>query len=382
MIKRKKLLVIGMIDSIHLARWLELFRDIPIDFLIFSSSPNRIVHSRIQALTKNSSSATFQISLFSRFFSLPSWVMDRILDDALRSRMLSHMLARFKPDIVHAVEFQSAGYLALKSLRRIDAKHRPKLLITNYGSDIFWYQQYPHHLSKIKSLLEIADGYSAECSRDVVLARNYGLTTPNVHVFPNSAGIDAAQLLGTELEANPRTSIAIKGYQGRFGEALIALSVIEAMAKELGALKIEIFSANRSTIRQAKKLSKSTNLSIFAHPKNSLTHSQMLELFRRSILYIGLSKSDGISTSMIEAMSQGCIPIQTVTSCANEWVNDCESGFLVSSSDKPSISGAISKIIGDEIFRKQAAANNLKVIEERYIIEKIKSKAIAFIDSV
>ena len=38
-------------------------------------------------------------------------------------------------------------------------------------------------------------------------------------------------------------------------------------------------------------------------------------------MYIGASKSDGISTSFLEALCLGAYPIQTNTSCANEWIN-------------------------------------------------------------
>ncbi len=47
----------------------------------------------------------------------------------------------------------------------------------------------------------------------------------------------------------------------------------------------------------------------------------MLEEFSKSRIYIGASRSDGVSTSFLEALATGAYPIQTSTSCANEWVS-------------------------------------------------------------
>jgi glycosyltransferase involved in cell wall biosynthesis len=47
----------------------------------------------------------------------------------------------------------------------------------------------------------------------------------------------------------------------------------------------------------------------------------MHENFANSRVYIGASRSDGISTSFLEALVLGAYPIQTNTSCGNEWVD-------------------------------------------------------------
>jgi glycosyltransferase involved in cell wall biosynthesis len=46
----------------------------------------------------------------------------------------------------------------------------------------------------------------------------------------------------------------------------------------------------------------------------------MYEKFANSRIYIGASRSDGISTSFLEALILGAYPVQTDTSCANELV--------------------------------------------------------------
>ena len=55
----------------------------------------------------------------------------------------------------------------------------------------------------------------------------------------------------------------------------------------------------------------STNLRISAVPSGNLGHEEVLKLLSESEIYIGHSLSDGISTSMLEAMAMGAVPIQT-----------------------------------------------------------------------
>ena len=140
--KRIKVLIVAMVDSIHVARWLELFRDTEYDFTIISSSPNRRIHPRIDALAKSArlSGATYEIHPFSRWLSVPAWLLDRILRDRIRGWMIRRTIRSLQPDFVHAMELQNAGYATSVAFESLTRETRPPLLVTNYGSDIYWFQ--------------------------------------------------------------------------------------------------------------------------------------------------------------------------------------------------------------------------------------------------
>jgi glycosyltransferase involved in cell wall biosynthesis len=65
----------------------------------------------------------------------------------------------------------------------------------------------------------------------------------------------------------------------------------------------------------------------FTTVSNPLSHKEILENLEKSLIYIGCSRSDGISTTFLEALATGCYPVQTSTSCASEWI---EKGFQAS----------------------------------------------------
>ena len=122
-------------------------------------------------------------------------------------------------------------------------------------------------------------------------------------------------------------------------------------------------------------------MSIESIGKHKLTHNELLELFRNSRIYIGLSKSDGISTSCIEAMTQGCIPIQSDSSCANEWFTDGSSGFLVKYYDYKNIADKVKFLVNNSIFILEAQQMNFEVVTNNYDLDKISKKSIDFYDS-
>ena len=125
-------------------------------------------------------------------------------------------------------------------------------------------------------------------------------------------------------------------------------------------------------------MSRETGLGITAHKKGALGHAEVLGLFRTSLIYVGHSLSDGISTSMLEAMAMGAIPIQTCTSCADEWVIDGETGFLVEPNDTESIKTAVISILKSNFDSDRARSENHKVIETRYDPVKLGAIAVTY----
>jgi hypothetical protein len=82
------------------------------------------------------------------------------------------------------------------SLRAL-SKSKPqglRFIATNWGSDIFWFQRFPKHRAKLQALLKLADAYSAECHRDVALARELGFTGDALPVIPKAGGFPKAYL--------------------------------------------------------------------------------------------------------------------------------------------------------------------------------------------
>lgn len=363
-----------MYDSVHSARWLAQFQDQDFEFLLFPSSPHRRVHPMLKDLVEKSAVAIYRFAPASRFYGLPLWLADKFLGNALRGSLVKMAILRWKPAVVHALELQNAGYIALRAIRGMKSRSF-SFIATNWGSDIYWFRQFPGHSKKLRELLGIATAYSCECQRDVELARELGFTGIVMPVVPNAGGFSSEALSRAVPPLSERKVIALKGYHGWVGRAKIALEALELIQDQIRNYRIEIYSANGTTLRAARKFANRTGITVVSHGKGKLSHSQVLELFSRARIYVGLSLSDGISTSLLEAMAMGAIPVQTSTACCDEWLTN--TGVAVGVLDKESVAAAI--LSGLELSNSQQNADiNRATIREKASAEKISQTAKSF----
>ena len=374
---RKKVIVICMLDSSHSARWLSQFRNQQVDFTLIPSTPNRKVHPSIRELILNSSnSATYSLSHVFRFLTIPIWALDVILGNRLRGFIVSLISKRHKSDYIHALELNHAGYIASKA-SRFGLATNTRIISTNWGSDIYWFQKYERHQKQITELMKASHFHSAECHRDLALATKYGFEGKFLEVSPNAGGIPTEFLSKDLVPPSGRSVILVKGYETFVGRASIALDAISEISKELMEYEIIVYSANQKTIRSVRRIRKEANLNVRAIPKKRLSHSEMLNLFGTARAYIGVSLSDGISTSLLEAMAMGSFPIQTNTSCAEEWIEDGVTGKLIGPNQEE-VKKSLQLALRNDSLVDQASVVNRKTIETKCNEEQIKLKSLKF----
>ena len=348
-----------MADSVHMANWLHQFRGRKYEFLIVSSSPHRRLHPKLRSLLVTPG---YSMPFLSRYFSVFLWLADRILSDRIRGGLIAKHINHFNPDVVHILEFQNAGYAFLRAAKKIRKPDNAAVLLTPYGSDIYWFANYQGHLRRIKALLQLADAMSCECRRDEELATNLGFLgvfTPRIPAF------GALRLVGRPVGFARRNTIVIKGYHNKWGRAGEALKALRRICDQLEGYDLVIYSANLSTYFHWFFFWMRTGLKPRIHHKGKLSQDQLFEIFDRALVFIGLSRSDGISASMVEAMAHGAIPIQSRTSCCGEWMDDGIGGFLVDYEDVAAISAAVIRILRDQVFWNEASQHNLQALQER-----------------
>jgi glycosyltransferase involved in cell wall biosynthesis len=294
-------------------------------------------------------------------------LVDRFTSDWLRGTLISLNALGFKPDVVHVLEFQNGGYSYLRAAQMSKAIRAAKLLLTPYGSDIYWFQKFPAHLKRISKLVARADAFSAECLRDELLATKYGFSGA---LGPRIPAFGAMELNSARSLNSARNRIAIKGYQNHWGQALNALSAIESISSELHDYEITLFSCNRVTIKAASLLSRKTGLNVTAYGKGALSNAEVQRIMSESIAMIALSTSDGISASMIEAMANGAVPIQSRTSCCDEWLDQGVGGFLVDFDNVKDVAEKLKFIVQNPGFRESAALHNFASLQAKLSPEK------------
>ena len=397
-----KILFITMSDSIHSARWINNITDQGWKIHVFPTEDFVGLHpllqdkniffyrSRfVQYLIKKYKSKKTVSGKFSQNSPITKDVPSPVLLRAIfkkffpnyKIKKLCSVIKKIKPDIIQSMHIQEAGYLTLeakKILNRDPKFNFPVWIVTNYGSEIDLFGKTIYHKEKIKEVLKNCDYYSAECQRDLEYAKNFGFKGKYLSVIPNSGGIDFENVnkLASKLKPSLRKNIMIKGYQGWAGRALVALRAIERCTDILDGYEILIYSIDTNEVLiKAELLENDLKIPVKIIGSEA-NHDDILKYHGQSRMSIGLSISDAISTSFLEAMAMGSFPIQSDTSCAKEWAKDGRNFILVSPEDPEIVEKAIRKALADDKMVDQAAKENYGLLFNSLEKSKIKEKII------
>lgn len=389
-----KLLLVAMSDSVHTARWLSQISDQGWDIHLFPSIDcgllhtalrNVIVHVPIYGRRQSDKSVKIRgLSLFNDFIATGlnfAISKARFYKKYQVSRLLG-VIRKVKPDIIHSLEIQHAGYLTLEAKKLLKGKF-PPWIVTNWGNDIYLFGRLSEHEAKIREVLAACDYYSCECQRDVYLAEAYGFKGRIFPVFPNTGGFDLESIykLRQSGPISERRLIMLKGYQHWQGRALVGLRALERCADILKGYMVAIYLGFTQEVKIAAELfTHSTGIPVKMIPY--VSHEEMLRYHGQARISICVNISDGVSTSFLEVLVMGSFPIQSWTACADEWVEDGKTAILVPPEDPDVIEKAIRRALTDDDLVNRAAELNWKTAVERLDQSKLKPKAIEIYTTV
>lgn len=380
-----KIFFIALPNSIHTYRWINQLRDENYEIYLFPSYDNQWpIHNFKGVKVLNNYYWIFKILnklYIKKYFIFLYKVLVLIrfkFDKDYYVKKLIKKIRKTKPDIIHTLETQGAGYLFFESLKR--KNNNIPWLHTNWGSDIYIYGKIDEHKSKINNVLSSCDYYSCECERDIDLAIKNGFKGKYFQPYPNTGGFDLSHISNIRNMSVPtsqRRYILLKGYQGWAGRALFGLRALERCADILYDYKILIFSNTDALdiIIASKVFTNKTGIEIELIPVDT-SHDEILKYQSRSRVYLGLSIGDAISTSLLESMAMGSFPIQSCTSCADEWIVNNETGIIVPPEDPEMIELAIRKAISNDSLVDEASNLNFKKIQDKANYQLLKHKTI------
>lgn len=366
----ERVLVVGMLDSVHLAKWLTQFKDEDIIFYLIPSSPHRRIHAGIQELVLGKQESKYWLSPVSRF-GLGFWLIDKFLGKTISALLIANAVRTFRPNFIHLIETQNAGYSYLRAISMLQGMVNIPTLLTLYGSDLFWFSKFRFHRKQLKALLPKISVLSAECERDQLLASQLGFKGKFAPLMPAFGSVQFQRL-----EAGlKRNLIVVKGYQNKWGQAAVALEAVRRLKEQLAAFEVVVYSCDKATLRIVSKLNKRENMQIRAYPKHALSNSEVIKLMSNAICFIGLSKSDGLPASTIEAIGSGAIPIQSNTSCAGAWIENGTSGYIVDYWDVNSVVKHLEEICSAPSTVVSRASVQALTVQQAFNASQIFAKA-------
>jgi glycosyltransferase involved in cell wall biosynthesis len=373
-----RILFVAQAVSIHTARWIRQLSDQGWDLHVFDMLGS-FPHPELRGVTEysmlrphriplSSEQAAYGHPLFLRLgwdpfpLSLIGFFIRRIF--RRRTERLARLIRTLKPDVIHSFELQTEGYHLLQVAAELGGSLGAPWIVNTWGSDIFYFQQFPDHLDQIKRLLAACDYLIPDCRRDEALARSLGFRGGVPLILPGSGGYPVRKMraLMAPGRISARRLILLKGYQGWAGRALDALKAVEMCADLLGGYEIIVYGASQRIDRAVAQLQVRDGLNIRILPRSP--HEEILKLFGRARLAIGVNVTDGVPNSMLEAMTLGAFPIQSDTESTAEWITHGENGLLVEPGNSGQIADAIRQgLLDDELVEKAAHLNERRMLE-------------------
>jgi glycosyltransferase involved in cell wall biosynthesis len=383
-----KILFVAMAESIHTVRWVNQLKNEGWDLYLFPSYDYPGLHNDLNGikvcipfLSVFTWLDKLGLGKYSRFLyvKLGNYKKNKLPD--YYEKRLKRYINSIKPDMIHSLETQGAGYLVAK----VKCEYPPAIPFpawwhTNWGSDIFLFGRIPQEQPFIRRVLENCEFYSCECTRDIELAKDFGFKGKVFPVYPNTGGFDPIMIDAFKAKSQPtseRKLIMLKGYQGWAGRALVAIRGLERCADLINKYHLVIYAnASGEDVEIASTLlSQNTGVAVTILPSNT-PHKEIMRFHSQARISIGLSIGDAISTSLLEAMAMGSFPIQSCTACASEWFTDGISGLIVTPEDPEVVEQAIRRALLDDILVNSAAEINYNKIVKDANFETLRVKTI------
>ncbi len=372
-----RILFVGNASSFHTPRWLSQLRGTGWDIHLFDPT-NQLIHADLDDVTLYTGwkKAEIPAGVRPRYrwpFARGRFLLRRCFPKLWQRILpaagirLARTIERLAPDCIHSLALQDYGEAVFDARRRLGDALPAPWIYSCRGSDIYFFRQFPEHVESIRNVLGACDFLMCNCRRDLRLAKEYGFEGRFLGFFQGGGGYPLEEIreLRQPGPVAARRVIAIKGSQNQFGQSLLCIEALRLCAANLETYTVKIYHLNNQPIRTAAaELSRETGVTVELVPRSP--HRTIWSIFGQSRLAIGISRSDGIPNSMVEAMIMGAFPIQTNPGGATaEWIEDGVNGTLVPDDDPEAVAAAITAALRDDRLVEAAATRNAVLARQR-----------------
>ena len=375
-----KILFVSM-PSVHVIRWIENLKDTSHELFWFDVLDRGRLDT-LESVTQFVEWKKRKVQpIKGEYFLSKKYptVFEKIqpLLEVTANEALEKIILEIQPDIVHSFEMQGCSYPILKTMQKY---HNIKWLYSCWGSDLYYYQQFPIHLKKIKLLLSRVNYLHTDCKRDYTLAKELGFLGKHVGVIPGGTGYKLQDLEIYKLPLEERKIILVKGYEHHLGRGLNVVKALQGIQNLIQHYKVVVFGAHTKVIDYIN----SQNLNFTVFDRHGLSHDELLKIMGRSLIYVGNSISDGMPNTLLEAIVMGVFPIQSNPGgVTEEIIKDGVNGLLINNPESIlTIQNLILKSISNHYLLERAAHENAILAKDKLDYDQNSIKVISIYDTI
>ena len=246
-------------------------------------------------------------------------------------------MEKIQPDLVHALRIPYEGMIA-----GFTPVQYP-VIVSSWGNDFTLHaNKSPFMRRATQRAVRRADGFMADCQRDIRLAKEWGLREDVPAMFaPGSGGLDMEKIRqklekGIDREKaviNPRGIRPVYVLNDNFFLSLPAI-----LNKYPG---LPVYCAAMRNEPDAEKWIKILGLNENVQLLPGMPQDELWDFSLRSRVVVSPAIHDGTPNSVLESMALGCVPVVGDIETLREWITDGENGLLVDPHDPDAIAAGI-----------------------------------------
>jgi glycosyltransferase involved in cell wall biosynthesis len=293
------------------------------------------------------------------------------------ARFLADLIRQWRPDVIHSlgmfVNWRDNAIVLLRAREMLGGKLPCPWIVSTWGIDLTLYPSLGEkERADVEAILAACDKLIVEGDRDLPLAHKLGFRGNVIAKLPAYGGItwNPQDYCPPGLTSS-RHVIILKGRDNTDhvtaggdpqGRAMTAIRAFKMCRDLLKSYSIIIVQATPSVETEAKALA-ATGMDIKIYPNSmSLPYEQWLKLLGSARILIAVTASDGLPSTLVEAMSLGVFPIHSGLEIVREWISDGENGLLVHPEDVQAVAQALRNALENDALVDKAAEHNLEII--------------------
>ena len=201
-------------------------------------------------------------------------------------------------------------------------------------------------------------GYLAEKARELV---------PQVRMLPLVIGVDADRFSPASSSSSTTRIVCTRVFEPVYNNEYLIHGLAEMPTT---SDDVQVTFVSSGDLLDATKTLADRALAPDTRRKveflGGVTDSEMLSNLQGSQIYVSLSRSDGTSISLLEALSCGLFPVLSDIPQNREWIDPAlDNGILVPLDQPKALAAALSRAISDAPLRARAAEINRQLILDR-----------------
>lgn len=268
---------------------------------------------------------------------------------------LKKILTKVQPSMVLGYRVHSYGFMAAMT------GFRP-LVLAAQGQNIFY--PFDSKVSKLcaKSAIRKADLINSWGDHMTEKLEELGARREIIVTLPRGVRTDLFVPRAKEPNA-PFTLVCTRSLHKHYRVDLL----IEAMAfvRERGYQARLVLAGDGPHRTELQNLSEHLGLNGNVEFLGFVENKKLPEILGSSDVYVSMVATDGVSASLLEAMSCGLFPIVTDNVANRLWIQEGNNGFLIPEGDCRSLASRIHEAIVKPSLREKAASVNRRMVEER-----------------